>query len=96
MRTGTINPPRNEKKLELRGEGGIFVCRYGYRGSLSVFEERKKKQGKQKISKKEVAQYLREQEKTKGEPINTALADALAKPKFGDKLFRRPISLNFH
>lgn len=78
--------PECKKKLELRGEGDgrIFVCRCGYREKLSVFEERKKKEGGQKVSKKEVAQYLREQEKSKDEPINTALADALAKLKLDE------------
>jgi DNA topoisomerase III len=78
--------PECKKKLELRGEGDgrIFVCRCGYREKLSVFEERKKKEGGQKVSKKDVAQYLRQQEKAKDEPINTALADALAKLKFDE------------
>lgn len=75
--------PECKKKLELRGEGDgrIFVCRCGYREKLSVFEERKKKDGGGKVSKKEVANYLRQQEKAGDEPINTALADALAKLK---------------
>ncbi len=75
--------PECKKKLELRGEGEgrIFVCRCGYREKLSVFEERKKKEGGQKVSKKEVANYLKQQEKAKDQPINTALADALAKLK---------------
>ena len=78
--------PECKKKLELRGEGDgrIFVCRCGYREKLSVFEERKKKEGGQKVSKKEVAQYLKKQEKAKDEPINTALADALAKLKLDE------------
>ncbi|SMP60542.1 DNA topoisomerase III [Anoxynatronum buryatiense] len=75
--------PECRKKLELRGEGEgrIFVCRCGYREKLSVFEARKKKEGGSRVSKKEVAQYLKIQEKAKDEPINTALADALAKLK---------------
>ena len=75
--------PECRKKLELRGEGEgrIFVCRCGYREKLSVFEARKKKEGGSRVSKKEVAQYLKNQEKAKDEPINTALADALAKLK---------------
>ncbi|SDY66369.1 DNA topoisomerase III [Tindallia californiensis] len=78
--------PECRKKLELRGEGDgrIFVCRCGYREKLSVFEARKKKQGHQKVSKKEVNRYLKEQEKKKDEPINTALADALSKFTFDD------------
>lgn len=70
------------KKLELRGEGEgqIFVCGCGYREKLSAFNERKKKE-KSNISKKEASQYLKEQRKTGSEPINSALADALAKLK---------------
>jgi DNA topoisomerase III len=43
-----------------------------------IFEERRKKEGHQ-VSKKDVAQYLNQQQKSKNEPMNTALADALAK-----------------
>lgn len=78
--------PECKKKLELRGEGEgrIFVCSCGYREKLKVFEERKKKEGGQKVSKKEVAQYLKKQEQAKDQPINTALADALAKLKLDE------------
>ncbi len=71
--------PRCRKKLELRGagEGQIFFCKCGYREKLSAFEARKKKEG-QKGSKKEVSRYLQKQKNDSGQPINTALADALA------------------
>ncbi|WZL73012.1 DNA topoisomerase III [Clostridiaceae bacterium 35-E11] len=74
--------PNCHKKLELRGEGEgkIFVCSCGHREKLSAFQERKNKD-KDKASKKDVAKYLKQQKKTKDEPINTALADALAKLK---------------
>lgn len=74
--------PNCHKKLELHGEGEgqIFICNCGYREKLSVFNERRKKETTG-VSKKEVANYLRNQNKTKEEPINTALADALAKLK---------------
>ncbi|MFZ5967751.1 MAG: DNA topoisomerase III [Bacillota bacterium] len=74
--------PNCHKKLELRGEGEgqIFVCSCGHREKLSAFNERKK-QDKGGVSKKEVSKYLKEQKKAKDEPINTALADALAKLK---------------
>ncbi|WP_378954568.1 DNA topoisomerase III [Pelosinus sp. sgz500959] len=70
------------KKLELRGEGEnqIFVCSCGYREKLSAFNERKKKEHSQS-SKGEVSKYLREQNKTKDEPFNSALAEAFAKLK---------------
>ncbi len=70
--------PQCRKKLELRGsgDGQIFACQCGYREKLSAFEARKKKEG-QKVSKKEVSKYIREQSKNDDRPINTALADAL-------------------
>lgn len=75
--------PNCHKKLELRGEGEgqIFVCSCGYREKLSSFNERRKKD-KNSVSKKEVSKYLKEQNKSKNEAINTDLADALKKLKF--------------
>lgn len=74
--------PNCHKKLELRGEGEgqIFVCSCGHKEKLSAFNERRK-QDKDKVSKKDVSKYLNQQKKGKEEPINTALADALAKLK---------------
>ncbi|MDF2568894.1 MAG: topB 1 [Sporomusa sp.] len=71
--------PNCHKKLELRGEGEMraFVCGCGYREKLSVFNERKKKEGDTKVSKKDVSRYLKEQQEDR--PINNALAEALAK-----------------
>ena len=73
--------PNCHKKLELRGEGEnrIFACSCGHREKLSNFNKRKQEQKKQG-SKREVQKYLREQEK-QTEPMNSALADALAKLK---------------
>ncbi len=79
--TSNARCPDCRKKLELRGEGEgrIFTCVCGYREKLSVFNERKK--GEQnKLSKKEVASFLKGQKKD-NEPLNTALADALSKLK---------------
>ena len=74
--------PNCHKKLELRGEGEgqIFVCSCGHREKLSAFHEKKKKQNNTG-SKKDVTKYLREQKNKNDEPINSALADALAKLK---------------
>lgn len=74
--------PNCRKKLELHGEGEgqIFICNCGYREKLSVFNERRKKENTG-VSKKEVTNYLRNQNRKKEEPMNTALADALAKLK---------------
>lgn len=74
--------PNCHKKLELRGEGEgqIFACSCGHREKLSTFKERKKKEGN-KVSKKEVAKYMKEQQKDNDKFTNTALADALSKLK---------------
>jgi DNA topoisomerase-3 len=75
--------PECHKKLELRGqgEGQVFVCSTcGYREKLSAFNKRKKEQG-DKVNKREVAKYLKKQKKENEGPVNSALADALAKLK---------------
>lgn len=74
--------PNCHKKLELHGEreGQIFICSCGYREKLSAFNERRKKEDTA-VSRKDVASYLKKQSKEKDEPMNTALADALAKLK---------------
>jgi DNA topoisomerase III len=74
--------PQCHKKLELRGEGEgqIFVCKCGHREKMSSFQQRRGKDKQQKASKQDVNSYLKKQ--NKDEPINTALADALAKLKF--------------
>lgn len=79
-RTTNARCPECHKKLEMRGqgEGQIFVCKCGFREKLSAFNKRKEKEGS-KVSKKETSQFLKGQ--IKAEPINSALADALAKLK---------------
>jgi DNA topoisomerase III len=74
--------PECHKKLALHGEGEnkVFVCKCGYREKLSTFNERKKKE-KSNLSKKDVSKFLKEQNKENNEPINSALAEALAKLK---------------
>lgn len=74
--------PNCRKKLQLHGEGEgqIFICSCGYREKLSAFNERRK-ESKNTVSKKDVSRYLKEQKKSKDEPINSALADALSKLK---------------
>lgn len=70
--------PNCHKKLELRGEGEAqtFVCICGYKEKLSTFNERKKKE-KTKASKKDVSNYLKQQNKNDNEPFNSALAESL-------------------
>ncbi len=74
--------PECHKKLELHGEGEskVFVCKCGYREKLSTFNERKNKE-KSNLSKKDVSKFLKEQNIGNNEPINSALAEALAKLK---------------
>jgi DNA topoisomerase III len=80
-RVSNARCPVCHKKLELRGEGEgqIFVCSCGHREKLSVFKDRKAKEG-DKVNKKDVSKFLKEQKK-ENEPMNTAFADALAKLK---------------
>lgn len=80
-KTTNARCPNCRKKLELvgEGEGQLFVCKCGHREKLSSFNERRKKNQHKNVSKREVNQYMKRQDKE--EPINTALADALAKLK---------------
>jgi DNA topoisomerase-3 len=70
--------PNCHKKLELRGEGEgqIFACRCGHREKMSSFQERRKKNQNSKVSKRDVAKYMKNQD---DDFTNSALADALAK-----------------
>lgn len=79
-RTTNARCPVCHKKLELRGEGDgqLFACSCGHREKLSTFNERKKKE-KSGLSKHEVSKYLQKQKKSSEEPMNDALAEALAK-----------------
>jgi DNA topoisomerase-3 len=69
--------PECHKKMEIRGEGDdrSFYCSCGYREKLSVFKKRKS----ETVSKRDVHQFLRNQ--NADTPINSALAEALAKLK---------------
>jgi DNA topoisomerase III len=69
--------PECHKKMEIRGEGEnkSFYCGCGYREKLEAFNKRKGDQ----VNKKEVGKFLQQQDE--GEPINSALAEALAKWK---------------
>jgi DNA topoisomerase-3 len=74
--------PECHKRMELygEGEGQIFTCKCGYREKLSAFNKRMQDR-KSSVSKREVANYMKKQKKAEDKPINTALADALAKLK---------------
>ncbi|ADU31056.1 DNA topoisomerase III [Evansella cellulosilytica] len=76
--------PKCKKKLELRGqgEGQVFACKCGHKEKLATFNERKKKEKNTKLSKREVNNFMKKQNKQQDdEPFNPALADALAKLK---------------
>lgn len=83
-KTTNARCPKCHKRLELQGqgEGQTFVCACGHREKLSTFQERREKEKGSKVSKKEVAKYLKSQDQDTDEGLNTALKDALSKLKF--------------
>ena len=76
--TSNARCPTCHKKMEMRGEGEakMFTCSCGYREKLSAFTKRREGE-KGSVNKREVQQFIQQQKGN--EPINTALADALAK-----------------
>lgn len=82
-KTTNARCPNCKKKLELRGQGDgqMFACSCGFREKLSTWNERRSKQ-KSGVNKAEVSRFLKDQKKSKNEPLNTDLADALSKLKF--------------
>ncbi|WP_106496574.1 DNA topoisomerase III [Lentibacillus sp. Marseille-P4043] len=72
--------PNCHKRMELRGEGEgqMFTCKCGHREKLSTFNERKQREKKNKVSKKDVNKYLKKQDDGF---TNNALAEQLAKLK---------------
>src|SRR5699024_1023205 len=71
--------PNCKKKMRMIGEGSgkTFTCVCGHREKLATFNERKKKQQNQRVSKKDVNKYIKQQDDFK----NNALAEQLAKLK---------------
>lgn len=69
--------PVCHKKMELTGRGDAqkFVCSCGHKEKLSVFQERRKKEGRGG-NKKDVAAYMRKQAKEAEAPLNNAFAEA--------------------
>ncbi|MBC1565201.1 DNA topoisomerase III [Listeria booriae] len=82
-RTTNARCPNCHKRMELRGEGDkqIFTCSCGYREKLSSFNARRGNEKKKNVSKKEVANYMKKQNKQEDEPFNNPMAEALAKLK---------------
>lgn len=74
--------PVCRKKMELvgKGDGQQFICVCGYKEKMAAFQERRKKEGAG-VSKKDVINYMKQQENKSDEPLNTAFADAFAKIK---------------
>ncbi|MDY5497904.1 MAG: DNA topoisomerase III [Anaerobutyricum sp.] len=74
--------PQCHKKMELigSGENQKFVCVCGHKESMKAFEARRKKEGAG-VSRKDVAAYMNKMKKEEKEPLNNALADALANLK---------------
>ncbi|MFC3039602.1 DNA topoisomerase III [Virgibacillus xinjiangensis] len=72
--------PNCHKRMEMRGEGEgkMFLCKCGHREKLSTFNERKEREKKHKVSKKDVNKYLKKQDDGFA---NNALAEQLAKLK---------------
>ncbi len=75
--------PQCHKKMELVGTGEKqkFVCVCGHKEALEAFQNRRKKEGAG-VSKKDVANYMRKQQKEAKESVNHAFAEALAGIKF--------------
>lgn len=77
-RTTNARCPVCHKRMELTGKGEeqVFLCSCGHKERMSKFQERRKQEGKG-VSKKDVAAYMRKQQKEAREPVNNAFATAL-------------------
>lgn len=78
-RTSNARCPVCHKKMELSGNGAdaTFFCGCGYRERLEKFKERRQKEGAG-VTKRDVAAYMKKQQKDAAAPVNNALAAALA------------------
>ena len=79
-RTTNARCPKCHKRMEMYGKGDAqtFVCVCGYKEKLSIFQERRKKEGAG-VSKRDVQKYLNKQKKEAEQPLNNAFAEAFAK-----------------
>ena len=77
-RTTNARCPVCHKKMELvgKGEEQVFVCSCGHKERMSKFQERRKNEGGG-VSKRDVAAYMKKQQKEAKEPVNNAFASAL-------------------
>lgn len=78
-RTSNARCPVCHKKMEMSGSGdtAIFFCSCGHKERLDKFKERRQKEGKG-VTKRDVASYMKKQQKEASEPVNNAFAAALA------------------
>lgn len=81
-RVSNARCPVCHKKMELWGDGdnAMFICPCGHKEKLSKFKERREKEGAG-VSKRDVQNYMKKQQKEAKEPVNNALAEALGKIK---------------
>ena len=79
-RTTNARCPKCHKRMEMygRGDAQTFICACGYKEKLSVFQERRKKEGAG-VTKRDVQKYLNKQRKEAEQPLNNAFAEAFAK-----------------
>lgn len=84
-RTTNARCPKCHKRMEMygKGDGQTFVCACGYKEKLSIFQERRKKEGAG-VSKRDVQKYLNKQKKEAEQPLNNAFAEAFAKLNLKD------------
>lgn len=79
-RTTNARCPKCHKRMEMYGKGDAqtFVCGCGYKEKLSVFQDRRQKEGAG-VSKRDVQKYMNKQKKEAERPLNNAFAEAFAK-----------------
>ncbi len=81
-RTTNARCPKCHKRMELyvKGKEETFICACGYKEKLSAFQARRAKEGAG-VSKRDVQNYMKKQNKEAKEPVNNAFAQALANMK---------------
>ena len=67
-----------------KGENQTFICGCGYKEKLSVFQQRRQKEGAG-VSKRDVQKYMNQQKKEAEQPLNNAFAAAFAKLNLKDQ-----------
>ena len=85
-RTTNARCPKCHKRMEMygKGENQTFICGCGYKEKLSVFQQRRQKEGAG-VSKRDVQKYMNKQKKEAEQPLNNAFAAAFAKLNLKDQ-----------